>query len=160
MADIPDLSKPPKPSADQPAPEEVAALLNGLEKAKREVAEQPSDLEIACAGGMNVVTIPAKFTVSYKDVRFAVDEFRAWAWTPFGVLAIGHWEDAATTECHILVHGDQIEEIELQMKPYEDAVREAQEKAAAEQGEQSEDAEEQPEEAEASEPEPDETPSD
>lgn len=133
MSDIKDFVVPPDKPADQPDPEEVAALLNGLERAKKEVAEQPSDLEIACAGGMNVVTIPARFTVSYREERFLANEFRAWAWTPFGVLAIGRWEiDPDDTEKHVLIHGDQLIEIELQIEPYEDAIKEVEAKKAAE----------------------------
>lgn len=110
-----------EPSVDAPTPEELAALLNGVSATKQEVPQE-SVLDMALGGGKRAVPIPATFHLKDKRV-FIASELGSWAWTPFGVYAIGRWEDdTPETERDMVFAMDTINNYELHTEAYDKAV--------------------------------------
>jgi hypothetical protein len=111
-------------STEQPTPDEVAALLNGLQKESAE-QRQPSALEIACGGRLLLVQTPARITL--KDGRtFYVEELQAWGYTPFGILGVGNWAPGTGEEEweSRLFAADVIHDIEFDKTKYEEIIEE------------------------------------
>lgn len=96
------------------SPEELAQLLGGAAPQR-----EPTELETAVAGALEEVTIPCVIELDDGKV-FEVDAIRAWAWTPFGVYAVGKYsDDPDTMERKVLFAGRKIANIELQTEAYE-----------------------------------------
>lgn len=122
-------------------PEQVAEMLGaaGGPPGGAPPSRGPSDLEVAVAGALEEVVIPANIEVEDKGV-FVAKGLRSWAWTPFGVYAVGHYEGENPEEDkHVLIAGRKIVTIELDAATYEEAV--AAQKAESE-AEETKDAEE------------------
>lgn len=110
---------------DSVSREELAALMGA---AQQQTSDVPPELAIACAGGLRVCTIPA--TVELDDGRrFIVEDFRAWGYCPYGVFAIGCFEEDAAegVEEYRVFNGDKVNNITLDWKVYTDAIEEANE---------------------------------
>ncbi len=110
--------------SENPTPEEVAALLNGLNSPPEE--HTPSQLEIAVGGRLLLVQIPAR--LSFKDDRpdYIVNDLAAWGYTPFGILAVGNFEDApedAPEESKVFA-GDVVDNITFNKTRYEEIIEE------------------------------------
>lgn len=103
--------------------EHLAALLEGYKQEQEEAANPTlTELKVACAGGLRIVTIPATFEL--KDGRvFLAEDFRAWGWTPFGVLAIGRFDTEAedVPDVYQQFNGDQIGGIKLEYAAFIEA---------------------------------------
>jgi len=83
------------------------------------------ELERACAGGLRIITIPA--IIFLKDGRqFNADNFKAWGYSPFGVFAIGNFEDDSDDcpERYRLFNGEEVSSIELGVQAYNAAAEE------------------------------------
>lgn len=134
MAEAVDLAA-MKDSAEM-SPEDMQALMEPDTVVPQEPTPEQlgrMELERACAGGLNIITIPASIYLTDGTI-FQVTDFRAWGWTPFGAFAIGKFvDDEADTERQIVINGDQIKAVELDLDAYNAAV----EAAEAEDGEQS-----------------------
>lgn len=130
--------------SEQPSQEEVAALLNGLQKAPQQEQREPSPLEIACGGRLLLVQTPAD--INLKDGRtFVVEDLQAWGYTPFGILGVGHWSDEPGGEDNWesrLFAADTVHDIKFNKERYEEIIEEI--KAEEEAAEQEEPAEELP----------------
>lgn len=111
--------------SDNPTPDEVAALLNGLQQDPVQ-QPQPTQLEIACGGRLLLVQIPA--TLEFKDDRpnFVVNDLSAWGYSPFGILAVGTYEgsgDDAKEESKVFA-GDTVHNITFNKARYEEIIEE------------------------------------
>lgn len=120
-------------SSEKPGADEVAALLNGLTKEREQKARQPSSLEIACGGRLMLVQTPCTIVFKDSDATFVVDDLQAWGWTPFGVLAVGYYDNESSDEADWkskLFAADTIHNIEFNKERYEqiiEAIREEEE---------------------------------
>lgn len=96
--------------------------------------EAPRDLVAACAGGLKVNNIPA--TVELDDGRvFVAADFRAWGYCPYGVFAIGRFDNAPEdVEEYRVFNGDKVTSILLDWSAFEEEVK-AQQAAATEDAE-------------------------
>lgn len=116
----------------QVSPEELAQLLGGGAEQR-----EPTELETAVAGALEEVTIPCVIELDDGKV-FEVDAIRAWAWTPFGVYAVGKYaDDEAEVERKVLFAGRKIANIELQTEAYEEFVASIEEVAAEDESNES-----------------------
>lgn len=112
-------------SKDNPTPDEVAALLNGLQRAPQQEQREPSSLEIACGGRLMLVQTPAEITLKGADgtagETFYVTDLQAWGYTPFGILAVGSFvEDEPEDEWESRVFAlDTIHNIKFDKVRYE-----------------------------------------
>lgn len=125
--------------ADKPSPDEVAALLNGLQRAPQQEQRQPSSLEVACGGRLMLVQTPAEITLKGSDgtagETFYVTDLQAWGYTPFGILAVGSYTpDASEDDWESRVFAvDTIHNIKFDKVRYEAIIEEIKaEEAAAE----------------------------
>lgn len=113
-----DLSEVGVKDGESVSRDDLAALLGSPDlTAPRELDE----LEKACAGGLRPNAVPC--TIYLKDGNvFIVDDFRAWGYTPFGVFAIGRFEDdGESTERWRLFNGDEVASIEFDFDALEKA---------------------------------------
>lgn len=104
--------------------EDLENLMSGADKAGLiPDPSEPSDLEMACAGGLKINVMPATIELD-NDSRFIVTEFNSWGYCPYGVFAKGEWETSPEADEKSLVfNGDVVRSIELDIKAYEDAIR-------------------------------------
>jgi hypothetical protein len=107
-----------------PTPDEVAAMLNGLKS--EEARPAPSQLEIACGGQLMLVQTPA--TIHLKDAdlpAFIVDDIQGWGYTPFGILAVGYFENENPEDWVTkLFAADVVHDIEFNKARYEEIINE------------------------------------
>jgi hypothetical protein len=118
--------------AETPSQEDVAGLLNGLRAQQEAAQREPGELEIACGGQLLLVQCPAIFLINNTE-EFVVNDLQAWGWTPFGVLAVGHYaKDDEGVERSILFRGEEISSIELQKDLYQQILTDLKAEAEAE----------------------------
>lgn len=110
--------------------EELEQLMQpGEEEQAESGTDLMTELQVACAGGLKIVTVPA--TIELKDKRkFLVEDFRAWGWSPFGVFAIGFFsddtkEDIERGQRYRVFNGDEVANIELEAETFEKALADA-----------------------------------
>jgi len=99
-------------SSEGMTPEQIQELIQqgGLDEPQQ---EKRSPLVEALAGDLRPVAIPAIIKVEDRPAFHAADSF-SWGWTPFGVFAIGRYEDDdKDVERPVLFRGDIVESLEL-----------------------------------------------
>ena len=86
--------------------------------------EERTELERAVCGPVEEVSIPIRIELEDGN-EFCVDDMHAWAWTPFGLYAVGHWasDEEGEFESNQVFAGRTIKRIELQAEAYAEYVQ-------------------------------------
>lgn len=110
--------------------------------------QELSPVEKAVAGGLNIVEIPAIIEVEFGgEIRtFYADQFSSWGYTPFGIYAVGRFEDDDEGIVrNRLFNGDKVVSLDLQIEAYKEALEAAIEAEAAEATESEQESGDEPE---------------